>query len=312
MMFALIVVAGALVGLLFLVLGFLVFLRPLSVDFFFHRLALKMAGLRRRKITGPDGPLVYFEGGEGDTTMLLLHGAGDNAGTWARIVRPLLGKYHLLIPDLFGHGQSGPPEGPIGIDQLLAGVEFLLKELAAEQRLILVGNSLGAWLTFLVALHHPERVERIIAINGGPIRQDNPAVNLLPSDREAARLMMKGLMGSGARPVPGWVLDDIVRQAWKGPIARIAATADQMAKHLLDGRLEEIPAPVDLLWGEDDGLFPPSYAERLLEGLPAARLTILSGCGHVPQRECPDQVIKGMLELLEAGSPGPGQQKEEP
>ncbi len=248
------------------------------------------------------GPLIYFEGGSG-RTIVLLHGAGDQAGTWAPIVRPLLRKYHLIIPDLLGHGQSGPAEGPIEIAQLLAGLQLLLDEVLGNQPLILVGNSLGAWLAFLLARVRPEQVERIFALNGGPIRQENPGVNLLPVDREGARETMRGLMGSGARPLPGWVLDDIVRRTWAGPISRLAGAVAQMDAFLLDDRLKEIRTPVDLIWGGEDDLFPPDYARRLRDGLPDARLTILPECGHMSQRECPRKVLEVLLGALETSPP---------
>ena len=44
--------------------------------------------------------------------------------------------------------------------------------------------------------------------------------------------------------------------------------------------------PADLLWGASDQLMKPAYAERLLAQLPAARLTLLEHCGHIPQLEC--------------------------
>ena len=50
--------------------------------------------------------------------------------------------------------------------------------------------------------------------------------------------------------------------------------------------------PVELVWGEEDGLMTMAYAERMLARLPAARLHPVTGCGHVPQRECPDRVLK--------------------
>lgn len=301
-MYAALILAGCLMGLVVLLLGILVFLRPLALDVFFHRLGLRKAGLRRRSVEGLMGTLIYFEGGSG-RPVVLLHGAGDQAGTWAPIVRPLLRKYHLIIPDLLGHGQSGPSEGPIEIGQVLEGLQLLLDEVLGDQPLILVGNSLGAWLAFLLARVRPEQVERIFAFNGGPIRQENPGVNLLPVDREGARETMRGLMGSGARPLPGWVLDDIVRRTWAGPISRLAEAVAQMDAFLLDDKLKEINTPVDLIWGGEDDLFPPDYARRLREGLPDARLTFLPECGHMPQRECPHKVLEALLGALETSPP---------
>jgi pimeloyl-ACP methyl ester carboxylesterase len=241
--------------------------------------------------------MTLWEGGSGPT-MVLLHGAGVQAGNWARAVRPLAERYRLLIPDLPGHWESEPREGPLGVDQVLGGVEAIMERHCADERAIVVGNSMGAWVAFLYAREHPDRVERLVAVNGGPLREDDPAVDIYPTDREQARATMRGLTGPNSQMPPGFVLDDVVRHARIGPAARIAQTADRMDPLLLDGRLHEITVPVELVWGDGDDLMTLDYARRLAEGLPAARITTVSDCGHVPQRECPDRFIKALTEAL--------------
>jgi pimeloyl-ACP methyl ester carboxylesterase len=85
----------------------------------------------------------------------------------------------------------------------------------------------------------------------------------------------------------------------------LAATADGMDSYLLDGRLDQVTVPVELLWGEEDGLMTVAYARRLLDGLPAARLHLVAGCGHIPQRECPDRVVRVLIDALEQPAPVP-------
>jgi pimeloyl-ACP methyl ester carboxylesterase len=284
--------------------GFLLWKRPLTVDAWMSRLALRAAGLSSFELATPDGEMMVWEGGSGPT-MVLLHGAGDQAGSWARIVRPLVETNHLLIPDLTGHWKSDPRRGPLDVDQLLAGVEAVMDSRCADGPAILVGNSLGAWLACLYARSHPDRVERVVAVNGGPLRNENPSANIFPADRDEAREAVRSLMGPNSLMPPGYVLDDVVRHARVGPAARLAATADRMATHFLDGRLHEVTVPVELVWGEEDGLLTVEYARRMLDGLPAARLHLVAGCGHVPQRECPDRVLRVMSGALQQPAPVP-------
>jgi 3-oxoadipate enol-lactonase len=296
-------------GLLVLVLpfvigGWLMWKRPLTVDAWMSRIALKSAGLSTTELDSPSGRMTLWQGGAGPA-MVLLHGAGVQAGNWARVVRPLAEEYRLLIPDLPGHWKSEPTEGPLAIDQVLGGVEAVMERHCADGRAILVGNSMGAWVAFLYALEHPDRVERIVAVNGGPLREDNPAVNIYPADRDQARETMRGLMGPNSQMPPSFVLDDVVRHARIGPAARIAQTADEMDPFLLDGRLNEVSVPVELVWGDGDGLMTMDYAQRLVDGLQAARITTVSDCGHVPQRECPDRFLKSMTEALSRPPPIP-------
>ncbi len=71
-----------------------------------------------------------------------------------------------------------------------------------------------------------------------------------------------------------------------------------MDAFLLDGRLNEVTVPVELVWGDADGLLTLEYAQRLLDGLPRARLHTVHGCGHVPQRECPDKTLEALQTAL--------------
>jgi pimeloyl-ACP methyl ester carboxylesterase len=289
-------------GLLVLVLpfiigGWLMWKRPLTVDAWMSRIALRSAGLSATELSSPSGRMTVWEGGAGPA-MVLLHGAGDQAGAWARIIRPLTEQYRVVIPDLPGHWKSEPREGALAIDQVLAGVESVMEQCCPGEAVILVGNSMGGWLAFLYAVEHPDRVARIVAVNGGPLREEDPAVSIYPADRDEARETMRGLMGPNSQMPPDFVLDDVVRHARVGPAARIAQTADQMDQYLLDGRLDEVSVPVEIVWGDADGLLTMDYARRMAEGLPAARITAVKGCGHVPQRECPDRLIRAMTEAL--------------
>jgi pimeloyl-ACP methyl ester carboxylesterase len=230
--------------------------------------------------------------------MVLLHGAGDQAGAWARMAAPLLDRYRVVIPDLPGHWKSDPRSGPLSIGQVLGGLEAVMETTCAGENAILVGNSMGAWIAMLYAVEHPARVTRLVAINGGAIREENPAVNIYPTTRDEARATMKGLMGPATPPVPDFVLDDVIRHARVGPAGRLALTAGDMGPYLLDGRLDEVTVPVELVWGDADGLLTRDYAQRLLDGLPRARLHPVHGCGHIPERECPDKTLEVMEEAL--------------
>jgi pimeloyl-ACP methyl ester carboxylesterase len=283
-------------------MALLAWARPLAVLAWSERWALRRAGLRSAELSSSAASLHYFRGGSGPT-LVLLHGAGDQAGAWSRIVPALQSKYELVIPDLPGHGESEPRTGPLGIGAMLSGVEALLDSVVPRAPLILVGNSLGAWIATLYAHRHPERISRIVLVNGGALMGDRPDISLMPKDRAAARRALEATRCPGSRPVPDYVVDDIIRQARRGPIGRIAAGAADMFQYLLQGRLQEIGTPVDLLWGECDQLMPLSYARKMLAAFPAARLTTLPTGGHVPQRECAKDFAAKLMDLLQKPEP---------
>jgi pimeloyl-ACP methyl ester carboxylesterase len=293
---ALIVIVVVVAGLA-VAAGWWIRYRPFAVFAFQTRRVLGAAGLARSAVASPVGEQVVFRGGSGPT-LVLLHGAGDQAGTWSGVVPGLVKIHTLVVPDLAGHGGSAPAEGPISVPMLLDGVEAVIGEVAREQPVTVAGNSLGAWLAMLVAHRHPEWVERVVAINGGAIK-GHRAVNLLPADRAEARELMSLLRDPGSPKVPDWVLDDAVRLARVGPLARFAATRDTMEEHTLDGRLGELRVPVEIVWGASDRLMPLDYAERMRSELPDARLMTVERCGHAPQVECPDRLLAALRQALE-------------
>ena len=162
------------VGILFVV--WMVWKRPLTVDAMFSRVALGKVGFDVRYIPTADGEMGVWEAGAGPC-MVLLHGAGDQAGAWARMVPPLVDGYRVVIPDLPGHWKSDPRDGPLGIDQIYGGLVAVMDEACRGEQAILVGNSMGAWIGMLYAYEHPERVERLVAVNGGAVREDPMTLN---------------------------------------------------------------------------------------------------------------------------------------
>jgi pimeloyl-ACP methyl ester carboxylesterase len=150
----------------------------------------------------------------------------------------------------------------------------------------------------LYADRHPDRVSAVVLVNGAALRGDGSEahVNLLPKNRDEARAAMLAVTSPKTPRAPEFVLDDLVRRAPRSPLARLMAAP--VEGWLLEGRLGEISAPVTLLWGEDDKILPPAYARRVASQLPSARLVMIPGCGHVPQRECPDRLLPLLEEAL--------------
>ncbi len=270
--------------------------RPLAVAAWMNRRTLVRAGFTKTRVPTSLGSLTMFTGGEGPT-VILLHGAGDQAGTWAKIAPELKSKYRVVIPDLAGHGESDPKAGPLRVGTVLAGIEAIVN--SEPGKVIIVGNSLGAWVGALYAQKHPEKVERLVLVNGGPLIGDRPDITLTPKNRQEARRTLDALMDPGAMRIPNYVVDDIVREGQSGPLMRLSQTADEMPKYLLTGRLQEITAPVDLLWGESDQVMSLGYARRMRAELPSARLATLARCGHAPQLECPRAFRQKLMEVLQ-------------
>jgi pimeloyl-ACP methyl ester carboxylesterase len=297
------IAAVTIIVLACLAAGVYVWKHPLAIYAMVNRRALSSAGLTVATAETGFGLQSYWTGGQGPT-LVFLHGAGDQSGTWASTIAPLVPRYRVVIPDLAGHGASAPGDGTISVGQILRGVEAVLST-GPQDPVILVGNSLGAWVALLYAHKHPDRVARVILVNGGALRGDRTDLSMTPGTREEAAALMTQLRDQHATPIKDYVLDDIVRAAREGPLSRLVQTSADMDQYLLDGKLGAIAAPVNLLWGESDKMLSLDYARRMMGQLRASRLTTLPNCGHVPQQECPSRFRAALLDILQQTPPSP-------
>ncbi|HKO57147.1 MAG TPA: alpha/beta hydrolase [Thermoanaerobaculia bacterium] len=255
------------------------------------RAELAGAGLERVERDG----LVSFRGGSGEETIVLLHGVNDQAGTWCTVV-PRLAQFRVIVPDLAGHGESAPQEGPLSMETILAGVDAAVERV---DRFTLVGNSMGGWVAMLYTLAHPERVERLILEDASGMAWPL-TVPLFPRTREEAVTCLRAVHGPAAE-LQEWMIDAMLQRAVSAPATRVVQ-AGVMA-HLLDGRLGNLTTPTTLIWGRDDGLLPIPYAETLQKRIAGSTLHVIDGAAHIPHRQQPERFLTCLLETFSASAP---------
>jgi 2-hydroxy-6-oxonona-2,4-dienedioate hydrolase len=276
--------------------------RPIATTVWFRRSALRRAGFRKTKLTTSAGEQIVWHGGAGPL-LVLLHGAGDQAGTWHKVAPELKHHFQLVIPDLAGHGESEPVDGPLSLGTLLVALEQVLNATPwRDAPTVLAGNSLGAWMAMLYAQKYPQRVTRVILIDGGPIKNASE-IGIMPKNREEARRALDAVLDPSTPRRPNFVLDDLIRISNTGPISRLlAAGVEDMSKYLLEEKLSSFQMPVDLIWGASDRLVPLDYAKKLKSQLPRCTLTVMERCGHAPQLERPQKLTEVLLEILASDS----------
>ena len=98
-------------------------------------------------------------------TALLVHGVTSSHLAWPFVVEGLPG-VRLVAPDLRGRGASNAIEGPAGLRAHAADLAATLDALGIEQTLV-VGHSMGAFVSVVFAHLHPERVSRLVLVDGG-------------------------------------------------------------------------------------------------------------------------------------------------
>ncbi|QFY11310.1 alpha/beta fold hydrolase [Nonomuraea phyllanthi] len=105
--------------------------------------------------------LVYREEGDpASPPLVLIHGRTADHNDWNGITQHFAARYHVVVPDLRGHGASARP-GSYAVTEMAEDVVALLDHLGMG-RVTLIGHSLGGVVAYQVAMNHPDRAERLV------------------------------------------------------------------------------------------------------------------------------------------------------
>src|SRR3954449_4425157 len=125
--------------------------------------------------------------------LLLLHGIGNTAQTWAGVMGRLAESHTVIAPDLLGHGDSDKPRGDYSIAAYANGMRDLMSVLDIEQATV-VGHSLGGGIALQFAYQFPERCERLALVGSGGLGPELSA-GLRAATLPGAELVLGGLTG---------------------------------------------------------------------------------------------------------------------
>lgn len=97
--------------------------------------------------------------------VLLIHGVTASHLSWP-FVAERLPHARVIAPDLRGRGRSNGLVGPAGLDAHARDLVAVLDAVGVE-RAVVVGHSMGAFVALVLGDLHPERVSRVVLVDGG-------------------------------------------------------------------------------------------------------------------------------------------------
>lgn len=137
--------------------------------------------------------LHYVEWGDKDAPVLLMiHGMRDHCRNWDWVAQDLCKDYRVIAPDLRGHGDSQwLIGGSYNLTDFVADINQLVKQTTAlEQKVTILCHSFGGSVGLYYAGTFPEKVEKIIAIEGlGPPPQFIQAMKKMKIEERMASWM---------------------------------------------------------------------------------------------------------------------------
>jgi pimeloyl-ACP methyl ester carboxylesterase len=268
---------------------------PLEAFVKMTRRGLARAGMTRRTIDVDGNRIVYFAGGNGDRTIVLVHGVNDQAGSWVSVIPPLVKDSRVIAIDLPGHGESAPATGPLPMPLIVKALQMVIDRESADKPIVLVGNSMGGWVSMLYAADHPSRVSRLVLEDASGMSWDMSHVPFYPKTRDEALKLLRLVHGPDT-PIADYLVDAMLKEAATMPQTRVMQAGVIFA--IVDSRLHEITMPVTLIWGAHDGLLPLAYADALHQHLPGSTLHVIDSAAHIPHRQAPAEFTRLLREAL--------------
>jgi pimeloyl-ACP methyl ester carboxylesterase len=276
-----------------------------------HR-ALLLSGLpvteRRLQVAGVS--TTVLEGGAGPP-ILLLHGPGDFAGMWMRVIPNLVTTHRIVAPDLPGHGTSELPDGRLDADGLRAWISGLIERTCPSPP-VLVGHVLGGAIGARFAVNHSDRLSRLVLVDSLALARFRPAPKFAltmlafltrPTERSYTRFMRQcsfDLDGLRHELGPRWepFLAYSLERA-RGPNAKIAGRLFREfgIPPISPDDLARIAVPTTLIWGRHD------RANRLQIAQDASArygwpLHVIENCADDPPRDQPLAFLEAMRTAL--------------
>lgn len=242
--------------------------------------------------------MVWLEGGNrAGEPVVLVHGFGASKENWLPLLPFLARRYHLLVIDLPGWGESQfHPQACYGMDDQVVRLAAWLR-LRTRGPVHLVGSSMGGGISGLLAARHPDLVRSLTLMNAAGVSGHGrtPFEEGLMAGRNGlvARNMLgvfkllSTVMSSRALALlmaPAMYPDMVARRHVNEHLFR------QLMQHQPDPErpaFSSVSVPTLILWGVEDQALHVSCAETFKQLIPHADVKLLQGIGHLPMVETP-------------------------
>jgi pimeloyl-ACP methyl ester carboxylesterase len=268
-----------------------------------------------RRLTLAGVSTAVLEGGDGPP-MVLLHGPGEFAAKWMRVIPELVKTHRVVAPDLPGHGASGVDGGHLDGDRMAAWLGELIEH-TCPSRPQLVGHVLGGAIAARFAIDRGDRLSGLVLVDTLGLSRFRPAPRFAltlvafqarPTTRTYHRFMrqcsfdLDGLreqMGERWEPFVAYNLE-----LARGPGAKVVGRMlrELGLPRIPPAELTRIAIPTTLIWGRQDRANRLRIAEAASAryGWP---LHVIEDCADDPPRDQPEAFLQALHTATERQTP---------
>ncbi|MDO4781783.1 MAG: alpha/beta fold hydrolase [Capnocytophaga felis] len=228
----------------------------------------------------------YKKAGKGKT-VILLHGFLESCEVWNELIEVLEKDFHFIVPDLLGHGKT-PAISKIHTMEMMAQQVLSILENENIEECILVGHSMGGYVSLAFAEKYPQKVKGVILMNSTPLPDSDEkkanrerVVNLVDNDKTFfIRNSVTNLFSEENKLLMKEKIEKIINIALQTPAEGIKAASlgmkDRPNRTLI---LKALQAPKHFIIGKEDALIPHEELAALTNEI-GATYSLLDG-GHM-------------------------------
>ncbi|TNF09382.1 MAG: alpha/beta hydrolase [Bacillota bacterium] len=293
--------------------------------------------MEKRQIVIKNGEMIsYLEQGQGDQTILLIHGNFSSSMHYSPLLERLPKDIKVLAPDLRGFGDSTYYRRITSMQDFAEDV-YMFMQAKMIKKAFVVGWSLGGGVALELAANHPETVEKLVLINstthqGYPIFKKNeqgmPLVGEIyhsPEELALDKIQVIPLLEAQKNQnfaVMSFVFDKTIYTVGKPTPEQneLWIKESLKQKNLVDAdwalatlnmsdlhnfynagnqNILKIKCPVLHTWGRKDIVVPEYMVLQNVKALEKqSKLVVYENCGHSPLVDVPDQLTKDILDFI--------------
>jgi len=267
--------------------------------------------IRSEEVQLPQGKIRYRELGEGEP-IVFVHGYLVDGRLWSETAEHLSAAHRCLLPDwpLGAHRVAMNPDAdlsPPGIANVIA--DFL--EAMDLDGATIVGNDSGGAMSQVLVTRRPERVGRLVLTNCDthdnfppslfklmpPLAKLPGAMTVMGLPFRIAQLRRAAFAPFAKTKIPADLIDSWMEPSQRDPAVKrdtAKVTAGMNKRYTLEAaeKLARFDRPTLLAWAPEDRIFKLSYAERLAETIPDARLETIEDAKTFVSLDQPERLAE--------------------
>tara|TARA_B100001758_G_C18360030_1_gene585156 strand:- start:733 stop:1479 length:747 start_codon:yes stop_codon:yes gene_type:complete len=242
-----------------------------------------------------EGKFKWLEEGNGDQSIVLLHGLMGGVENFGEMVDFISERYKVYGLDLKLFEGSLLK---VSVKKLSSYLYEFIQHLGLKD-VVLIGNSMGGHIGLIFTKEYPEMVNSLI-LTGSSGLFENAMGDSFPRRGDKSYIRKKTEEVFYDPKVATNELVDRVFEIANNRISvlKLLGYAKSAIRHNMRNDIKKIIHPVCLIWGANDVVTPPHVAEEFHKLLPKSELNWIPKCGHAAMWEHPKQFSEIVLKFL--------------